>query len=684
MKKSSAVLGLMFALVVFSLPHRNFAAISQTECVALNFNLKIGARDAPALGEVTKLQKYLQASGILDHQPTGNFGSLTLQAVKNFQRGAHISPTGTVGPQTRAYLKTLTCSVTPPPTPVTPGCPAHAIFNYLTGARCDMPPELHPGCPAGALFNYMNGARCELESLQGITVTSPNGGERLVKGSTYRIKWNSNGAPNVNITLRHGNVTPNDSSGIIATNIVNQGYYDWIVPENLAPADYYYIGVWHSTNGFGDLSDAAFSILAASTTPQDSFAISASAGPGGSISPAGIVSVSRGNGQTFLITADARYQIANVVVDGASQGAQTSYTFSNVAAAHSISVTFAQTSEIHISLATMPTSDSWYGAVVNANNYIGGYVSFLGTKIKLVTDMFGSSADTFSTAYTTVTTALPNILIGSYHSSRDAQAANTLTNYPPRAVPKENLSNSQIVMVEPGYPDAYVVDYTQTAARTYLVDTIVRDAVSVGKPLIYLDNVSHSEMGFVIPWNTTTDLVKELVTKLHAQGIRVIINAAWAPGLTSMDSVDALIATGVDGISLEMAFINNIRNDTQKINLAMQQYRKMLDAGLTIVFVPLGSATGGADSLENIEIEQRLQAGYGLMFRKPGDRLFISQLFFKQPPEWTEWPEKFGAPLGDATFVTNEQSQIVMTRRFTNYTLTVNIATKEVTTTPAS
>jgi hypothetical protein len=70
------------------------------------------------------------------------------------------------------------------------------------------------------------------------------------------------------------------------------------------------------------------------------YTITATAGTGGTISPDGAVKVIRGYDQTFNFAPDPGYQIANVVVDGVSQGAITSYTFSNVTANHTISVTF--------------------------------------------------------------------------------------------------------------------------------------------------------------------------------------------------------------------------------------------------------------------------------------------------------------------------------------------------------
>jgi len=355
---------------------------------------------------------------------------------------------------------------------------------------------------------------------------------------------------------------------------------------------------------------------------------------------------------------------------------------SPVAAAPAPAVTAAAPSA-QVLLAQMPTSDNWYGAIVNANHYVSpGYLTNLPPKLSLITDLAGDSAASWAQAVALVQATHPNTLIGTYHSSRDAQFTATMNTYPRRAVPREGLTDSQLLMQEPGYPDAWAVDYRQPAARKYLVDTIVSDVVQTGRPLAFLDNVSHDESGFPIPWATTMDLVHELVTRLHEQGKRVIVNAAWVPGITSDTSVDQLIATGVDGVSLEMAFTQNVRGDITHIQTAMHQYRKMLDAGLTVIFIPLGTETGGAATLENAEQEQRLQAAFGMMFRHPGDRLFVNEYFFSPTPDWGEWTTRFGPALADATITTNVLGEIVMSRSFTHDLLTANVATKAVTDTP--
>src|SRR5205085_57587 len=79
----------------------------------------------------------------------------------------------------------------------------------------------------------------------------------------------------------------------------------------------------------------------AASFSQITYTITASAGAGGSIAPNGAVTVGCGNSQAFTITADPGFHVLNVLVDGGSVGAVTSYTFNNVQANHTIAASFA-------------------------------------------------------------------------------------------------------------------------------------------------------------------------------------------------------------------------------------------------------------------------------------------------------------------------------------------------------
>jgi parallel beta-helix repeat protein len=74
--------------------------------------------------------------------------------------------------------------------------------------------------------------------------------------------------------------------------------------------------------------------------PTKSYIITATAGTGGIIDPEGSVKVEEREDQTFTITEEAGYQIADVLVDGISVGAIPAYTFEEVTQNHTIEVSF--------------------------------------------------------------------------------------------------------------------------------------------------------------------------------------------------------------------------------------------------------------------------------------------------------------------------------------------------------
>jgi len=80
----------------------------------------------------------------------------------------------------------------------------------------------------------------------------------------------------------------------------------------------------------------------AQDTPQPTYTITATAGTGGTITPSGEVKVEQGKNQTFTITPNSGYHIADVLVDAKSVGAVTTYTFTNVTSNHTIHANFAQ------------------------------------------------------------------------------------------------------------------------------------------------------------------------------------------------------------------------------------------------------------------------------------------------------------------------------------------------------
>ena len=137
---------------------------------------------------------------------------------------------------------------------------------------------------------------------------------------------------------------------------------------------------------------------------KKTFKITASAGAGGSISPNGTSTVSYGDSKTFTITPAQGYKVKSVVVDGTNKGELTTYTFSNVKGAHTISVTFEPSGKVDIGRPDVTDGD---GGSVNGGSDGDGIKSGYGifaevpvsysdvTELKVVvTYNFGKGAKT--------------------------------------------------------------------------------------------------------------------------------------------------------------------------------------------------------------------------------------------------------------------------------------------------
>jgi len=72
------------------------------------------------------------------------------------------------------------------------------------------------------------------------------------------------------------------------------------------------------------------------------YTITATTEVNGAISSPGVNTVNAKSSMAFSITPDAGYHVANVLVDGLSQGAVTSYSFTNVVSNHTIKAKFAE------------------------------------------------------------------------------------------------------------------------------------------------------------------------------------------------------------------------------------------------------------------------------------------------------------------------------------------------------
>jgi Divergent InlB B-repeat domain len=101
------------------------------------------------------------------------------------------------------------------------------------------------------------------------------------------------------------------------------------------------------------------------------YTLTATAEANGAISTPGVNTVNLGSSMTFTITPSAGYHVADVLVDGASAGAVTSYAFTNVAASHTITAAFAENMWFMINAsagANGSISPSGRGAVLGGTN----------------------------------------------------------------------------------------------------------------------------------------------------------------------------------------------------------------------------------------------------------------------------------------------------------------------------
>ncbi len=93
--------------------------------------------------------------------------------------------------------------------------------------------------------------------------------------------------------------------------------------------------------------------------------IVSTAGEGGTISPRGSVWVAMNTNRTFAITANEGYVIIDVLVDGESVGAVSSYTFEKVTRRHTIEAKFAPAGEVPEENFTDVNTGAWYAKAVN-------------------------------------------------------------------------------------------------------------------------------------------------------------------------------------------------------------------------------------------------------------------------------------------------------------------------------
>src|ERR1700690_2896019 len=208
---------------------------------------------------------------------------------------------------------------------------------------------------------------------------------KAVAGGTITLDWdapttNTDGTPLTDLAgykIYYGPTPGNYTTALDVGNVRT------FAVNNLTEGLTYYFSVaaYNSARVESSFSNEVSKTLPSPQVTVTTFIITASADSGGTITPAGTTVVNYGANQTFTIAPDAGYDVATVLVDGVSQGAVTTYTFTSVTANHTIAAAFAQnpnfiTESNNYDTSTFETNDDDDGWVWEA--LAGGAVSFAG------------------------------------------------------------------------------------------------------------------------------------------------------------------------------------------------------------------------------------------------------------------------------------------------------------------
>jgi len=251
-----------------------------------------------------------------------NQGALATYTFSNVQAAHTISASFSLIPPTM-YTLTLTTSGTGTGTLTTsPAAASYAAGTVVTLTATPAVSSLFSSW-GGALSGSVNPTTLTIDANKSVSATF------TLKTFTLTASAGANGtiSPTGAVSVNYGAsqsfmATPN--AGYTIANVlvdgVNQGA--------LATYTFSNVQANHTIS-------ASFSLI-----PPTTYTITASAGMGGTMTPSGSVSVTAGASQLFTMTPNTGYNIQNVLVDGVSVGAVSSYTFSNVQASHTMSASF--------------------------------------------------------------------------------------------------------------------------------------------------------------------------------------------------------------------------------------------------------------------------------------------------------------------------------------------------------
>ncbi|MBU5638894.1 hypothetical protein KOM00_19395 [Geomonas sp. Red69] len=352
----------------------------------------------------------------------------------------------------------------------------------------------------------------------------------------------------------------------------------------------------------GAVTDYTFTDVTANHSITASFArsvftITATAGPDGTITPEGPSSVTSGSNQSYTITAAANYQVKDVVVDGTSVGAVTSYTFSNVTANHTIAATFTPI------VYTVTASAGANGSITPEG----------ATGVKSGTDQ--SYAITPALNYKVADVVVDGVSAGavtsytffSVNANHTIAATFTPIVYTIVATegPNGSISPAGTTSVNSGTSRSYTI----TAAPNYKVAEVVVDGVSVGAVTSYsFENITanHSIAA------TFTPIIYNITATAGANGSitpagTTQVNSGSSQSYTISAAANYQVANVVaDGVSLgsvsTYSFTNVTANHTIAATFAPIVYTITASAGPNGTVDPAGALGVNAGSDQSYTI----------------------------------------------------------------------------------
>ncbi len=323
--------------------------------------------------------------------------------------------------------------------------------------------------------------------------------------------------------------------------------------------------------------------------------------------------------------------------------------------------------------APLPNSDHNLRCLVNLSGHAAKYPAESWATVPLVTDLsvrhntVPNAGDRFEEVLKLLKRTNPQALVGRYISGGRVESA--IKQYPREAIRANQLPHEWLRSA------TNRVDLSNAKAADLFADLIIAESIQPVSPIVFLDNIVHPSMlrGWV-SWENTCRFLQRVKHGLNQNGTRLIANLALAPWGMSDGEVE-LLSAAVDGMSFEMPFHRRARGNRQRTRSLIAAYRTWLSAGKLVVFIPVVHALESVPEKDRESAkaqEMRLLAGFAMLIRNPGDRLFVASPFWRPEPDWAHWPESFGTPRDEWHF----EADHVLIRHFEHYTLKIDVRSK--------